>query len=284
MQIADIVAEQAPSGATILDLTPPEAGLYSRIGPPRRAPEQGAEPTVVLQTLPGGSLEVGTDVLAHVLVCERVEVVSEEGLLDAAWRAGWELRSAHMTTHKTYRFAVVLRRADGREHLRVLNEYRYDKLLLRVREEQLERLQDRLARAELRAARQQEELTRQARAEVAAVEERLVRERDALAQARAEVAQRSQELGAARAELLELGARLREAVQALAKARQTSGILRQRLLALEPELAETRKRLARARGAISFRLGRATKVALRDGGSSPLAVIRLWVSTFREQE
>jgi hypothetical protein len=266
MQITDIVAEQARTGARILDLTPPEAEICQQAWLSRATlTEEPASLTVVLQTLPGANLDAGSGTVVHVLFFERVEAFVEDGLLDAASQGGWELLSTHATPHKTYRFAAVLHVAESREHLRALNEYRHGKLVLRVREEQIERLQERLTRADARAKRHEQD-AENAREQIDELRTRLAEMASALEQAKQRDDQGARHAEAARAELEPLRARLREVAPALEQARETAGRLRARMLALEPELAETRQRLARARGSFSFRVGRATKLALRQAG------------------
>lgn len=262
MQIADILSSHVAPGAVVFDLTgpvadlsshaqlPPQLGLTYRIG---RATDAGERPAVglVLQHLPTQAVpgmetaSVDLDVanlatrVIHVVFFDRAEVVVERGLLEDAAQHGWELAGIHATGHPVFRFAAVLvahdeDAASPRARLRVLNEFRFDRFLLRDRERVVEHAKDQLRHLHAR-----------------------VQELEAAAQVRD-------------AELASVRTARAEAVSRLERS--------------EAQLATARQRLARARGSLSFRLGRATRVAMRELTRDPLGVPRRWLATFRGRD
>lgn len=263
MRIADIVALCAEPGAFVLDRTLPSAGVsaYAELSPDhevsllREPPaERGRALAIVLSQLPSPRVELGpagAERAVHVILADALERFIEEGVLEAAAVAGWELASVHATQHPTLRHAVVLRSpasAVERSRLRSVNEYRLSRALLNVREEEVRRL--RAALEELGA--------------------RLDEARREAASARSQTSALSNELAELRAQRDRDAQLVKEAAEARARVRR-----------LEEQLRHATKRLLAARSALSFRLGRATKVALREAASDPLGLPRRWLETFR---
>jgi hypothetical protein len=252
MRIPDIIAEHTAPGAAIIDLTPEPAGLASYLALPasfgtsyRRALAGGdAAVAVVARTLPTGSesggftLEVGKVATrtVHVVFFAEPADVTAVGLLEQAARAGLELYTTHFTMQPPYRFAVVLgperapTGASAATRLRMVNQARFGELVVRLREEELER-----ARARVEKVDQLERRLEAARIELSAI-------KDAMKAERAERAE------------------------------------------IERALAVARRRLAAVRGALSFRIGRATTVALRKARVAPLAVPGLFLATLRGED
>lgn len=258
MQIAEILSAHVAPGAVVYDLTRPDAELSTEI---LLAPEAGVTyrdrlaagadaPAVgiVLQQLPVASEPPGAVAVTlerdvgrrtvHVLFCDRPDSLVACGVLVAAAEGGWELSGLHATGHQVFRYAAVFVAAEARSSrpaLRLVNEYRYLKVLLREREQEL---------AATRA--RHDDLARQ------------LAERDAALLA----ARRSLDDATRAAQ----GDRAR-AAEALEEQRR--------------RLARARERLIRARRSVAFRIGRATRVALRGAARDPLGVPRRWFETFR---
>jgi FkbM family methyltransferase len=246
--IADILSRYVEARAVIVDLTlpaadvssdailPPQLGVHYRRELADVAGEAAAK-TVVLQQLDRDvrlELDGASGEIVHVVFATLLDGVIDRGLLDQAARGGWEIAGIHAVVHDVFRFAIVLVRdvrGRARHDLRVLNEYRFDKALLRERDQGLERATARATRAQ----KQAEEHEREAQA------------------ASADAAQ----------------------------ARRRAAGLEQELRSLAATLTRTREALVRARSSVSFRVGRATRVALRGRGIALLNAPRRWLETFR---
>lgn len=257
MRIPDIIAAHASPGAVVVDLTPADAGLHGYLELPpvfethyRREPASAdVALAIIARVLPRTADELGwapapagqPGRTLHALFLEEVEHVAAIGLLEIAARAGLELLSAHVTQQRPYRIALVFgptteKLPEGQPRLRVINENRMNRLVLRVREEQLERSQ---ARAE--------QLERKLRA----------------------VEARAAEVGGEVDRLRADGVRLTDERE---EALRRAGHAARAQAEAEAQLTRTRRLLEKARRSIGFRLGRATRVALRDGGWNPVAV------------
>ena len=270
MRIADIIADHVEPGAAVLDRTPEEASLspYAALPPNlrltyARGPEELPADlglTIVLHALPEVDLAVvAPGRVVHVLFAERAESYLEIGLLETLAQAGLELVGTHAVPHKTYHYAVVARAADaslGRVSLRLQNEYRFQRLFLRDREDALHALKEEVGRTDEKIRKVQEE------------EARL----------RGDAERRAADLAT---ELMELRAAYQRLSRAHDQARVTSDQERARADALNVRFDRSQKRLVSARQSISFRIGRATRIAAKDLKRDPLGAPRRWLQVFR---
>jgi len=248
MQIADILSPHVAPGAVVFDMTSDDSDLSSHAV---MAPQFGVryqrglvwngEPPPVglvlqhLHDVDSTGREITLDVgevaarIVHVVFFDRPEIVTERGLLEQVAAAGWKLTGVYATGHGAFRYAAVLVPDADASHaqLRVHNEYRFDRFLLRDQDATLARLTRRVA--DLEAA---------------------LTARDAQ----------------------------------LAEARAQRATFAERAASAERELKTARRRLARARGSFSFRLGRATRLALRDAPRDPLGTPARWLATFRGRD
>lgn len=267
MRIADIIASLVVPGAFIVDRTDPSAGVrpYAELSPehgvaifdarPPRYPESLA---IVLSLLP--ALELDAEPSVHVVIAEALESFYAAGLIELAAVRGWEIASVHTAQHRALPYAVVLRRSDaGARHSRAVSEYRLGRALLEQHEASEEELAARLEKSEARAAALRAELE-EARSRA-----------DRAGDARALAEQRAEALAREISDLHTLRDRLESTIVQL-RAQQRE---------MEQRLEKTTKRLVTSRSALSFRVGRATKVAVREGARNPLAIGRRWIETFR---
>ncbi|MEZ4367152.1 MAG: hypothetical protein R2939_12845 [Kofleriaceae bacterium] len=241
MQIVDLLASVLQPGAAVVDLTPADAQISDHVVLPSgaglelRRSTAGPHRTLAVllrcageqtTTATGFDCELDADAVIHVVFVQRAEDLLACGVLDDALERGWELTDSVGTGGEPFDRATIWRRAQDPSpgRLRLVNEYRYDRLLLAERERELERL-----RRKLRSARNGAEALEANLAAAQAAQAQLTRERaDALAQ-----------------------------------------------------LERLRIRLAKTRASLSFRIGRATAVALRDARRAPWQAPRRWLETFR---
>jgi hypothetical protein len=267
VRIADILATHARPGTTVVDLTSQGEPLPPGLFPPdfgltyTREPIAPSGVSLVLHDLPAADAENQTTTLdlgtaaagvIHIVLFDRIEAPVRHGLLEQAARGGWELSATHGTRHERFHFVMVFAAAgDGQvDRLRLVNEYRYDKLALTLFAEQLERTEQRVGKARARA--------------------------NANELAKTEAEQRAAELQR------ELDARTAELDRAIAAA----GRLRERIIEIEGRLAAAHDRLVEARTALGFRVDRATRAALDDSRDARglLGAPRRWLSAFRGRD
>lgn len=224
MRIQDIIAQHVRPGAFVVDLTraedelvatdwmSPDSGVHYT-----RAPKAHASPpavTLVVRTLgasdsASGLPELGAAApgIIHLVLVDRAETAVELGLLEAAAVEGWELASSHSVGKKSYPFGLLFRAPEPEcqhlERLRLLNEYRYDKLLLRLRTDHVARLERRLQRAA-------ESLAKEKKRRNAAEERAVAAERAAAAVDSGELEQERATAGRLRAQVLRLSRELEE--------------------------------------------------------------------------
>jgi len=274
VRITDLLFSYAGPGAVVVDLTAESAGLsgHAALAPELGLPYRrgttglgaGTARALVLHTLPGDDEGAGLDLdrfaglapaVIHVVFCDRVEAFLERGLIDSAARGGYELASTHYTEHKIFRFAAVLRRPDGEaspSRLRLVNEYRFDKLLLR----ELER-----------------------------GESRVVHERDAERAKLSELQTAYQRLLAEHRQKQDDYRRMRAQCERLSRAsdeaRRDAEEQSKQIQAYQTRLVATFRALEKSRKSLSFRLGRATWAAVRGGGLNVFGMPRRWVRALR---
>ena len=259
--------------------------------------------------------------VVQALFTTHVEALLEYDVLAAASHGGWRLDVVHATGHPIWRLLAVLRRADPSnvgESLRFMNESRLNELVLRERELELEAALDRnsellrtirrlergleSAGAELQATksaaaqserldwklRRRNQRVRELESELQAGAALLSDERKALAEAIARCQEVEARFTSATEKLLhserktaELEAELHGANQLIADLRRSLGEHVSRARTLEVKLEGYRRAVLSARSSMSFRLGRATKVALR---GKPLEIGGLWLKTFKGRD
>jgi hypothetical protein len=267
VRIIDILATHVRPGALVVDLTtrsgddlspehwvPPGAGVtYTKA--PILAEGPASAPALILHDLlVGGAGEVvdlgqATGGVLHLVLFDRIEAPLESGLLDRALGGGWELTATHQVRHDVFRFGLAFAQPapgeEARARLRIVNEYRYDKLVLRVRTEQLKRLETRLEHAEARTQDQ-------------------VRQRE-------ETEAKTQALAAEVARLTG---------DDLSEARAIAGRLRERVLRLEGELRGAQGELAEARRPVGSRIDAATREVRGSAGRVLERPVR-WLASLR---
>lgn len=314
MRIANILFDHASPGALIVDLTRdavsedvehelPPGHIGSTVREPPGEGEVEADCVLWLrqvdpETPPDPPILEGAGPddrqVIHVIFARSIEHFIEMGLVEDAAERGLEIASLHMTEKRALRFAAVLKAAapDARDRtrLRLVNEHRVTRALLRWLDD------------EVRRSRATEEEATSKLSGVRSRAEQAERERASLAE-RLEAAQEElQHLRAQRAEAEESLLRLRRehaaTVDELARSRTSAERTAERLqeeLAgrehhearaeqLEAELDRVFHRLRRSRQAVTFRVGRATTKALRASRKNPLTLPVSWISAFRSED
>jgi len=291
VRIADILFRYKVPGAVVVDLTDESAGLsaHAALAPGLGLPYQrgqadlrgDAELALVLHSLPPAGQEAAALDLdragmaarvAHIVFFDRVEAFLENGLIDLATRSGYELASTHVTEHKVYRYAAVLRRPDDETstaRLRLVNEYRFDKLLV----SELEREQAQLSR-------EREEL----RAKVTELRSGHQQLRNERQQLRSEYQQLRAELQQLRSEHKLLGAEFQQMTRARDEALGEVAAERKQVEAYKARLVATFQALERSRRSIGFRVGLATWAATSKSRANVFAMPRRWVRSFRGKD
>lgn len=265
MRIANILYEYAGAGARVVDLTPD--GVAERVrgelppeflGEIRRHAASGDRDAVVLQAL-GETLSWDVEGTVVVVFAERIDAFFGAGLVTEAASRGLEVVDVHVTERPELRHAAVLRRSErGAELLRVVNEYRIVRPMLRRLDEETDRARESAHKARVMKERAENELAGTARA---------------LAELRDERAPRAAELE-----------RLRGASAKLDRTLAERDAYRKRAEQLEAELERVHHRLRRSRESVTFRVGRATTVALRAARKKPWTLPKSWVDTFRGKD
>ena len=186
MRIQDIIASHVAPGALIIDLTEPadalvpmdwlspDSGVAYTRDPGASRPAAPA-PTVVIHSLPPSKngqrqldLKLGEPApgVIHLVLCIRAEIPMESGLFDVASSGGWELKSTHSIGQPAFPFAFAFAAPEPGDaattRLRLVNEYRYDKLLLRLRGDHVSRLKRRLAKEKAKREEAEARLTKPA--------------------------------------------------------------------------------------------------------------------------
>ena len=294
MRIADILFSHAVPGAVVVDLTSEASGLSSHaalapeLGLPVERGLAGARPdaplALVLHSLspsrderaapPAGQppeapalVDLGSfsrlaASVAHIVFFDRVEAVLENGLIDSATRSGLELVSTHRTEHRVFRYAAVFRRPEsdvGSARLRLVSEYRLDKLLL-----------GELERTLAHASRERDEL-RAKLGEVRGALQRLIGEQKELRAAHQQL----------RAEHGLLVTECQQLLRARDQSRAESAAQLELVKAYQDRLGSTFKVLERSRRSIGFRFGLATWAAVSSSRMNVFAMPRRWFRTFR---
>lgn len=265
MRIANILYEYAGKDARILDRTsqgvaeqvrhevPP--GFLSEIV---REAQRGDENVIVLDEVAQG-LPLDVDARLVILFAPDIDGFISAGLVTGAASRGVEVLAVLTTERPQLRYAAVLQPSERSEDiLRAINEYRLLRPLVRHLDHELER-----ARLSARKARVMKE---RAEAELSGTTK-------ALAELREERALRGPELE-----------RLRAASAKLDHAVAERDAFRRRAEQLEVELDRLHKRLRRSRESVTFRVGRATTVALRAARTKPWTLPKSWVDTFRGKD
>lgn len=247
MRVVDLLFRYATPGTVVVDRTAARAELSN--------PADGAALGLAYERDPRGRLtaprslllhtvldpadpspfasDLPTGEVVHVVFVERLDMLVEHGVLADAAERYHELIGIHQVRHRIGRFAAVLASVTDPAripYLRVINEYRYNKL----RVDELEAT---------KGAREAE-----------------------LAKVRARLAQDD-------AERVEL-----------AKLRREVAWQKKRGDGLERQLAQMVKRLESARSSVSFRIGRATTLALKGARKDITAVPRRWLDGFRGKD
>ncbi len=263
MNITEILSTHVRPGAILVDLTPADAELSPHVRLPphlgiayRRTVEATSGPAAVavvlhhLRTRAGdeaapSALAFAVDGLAdqvvHVVFVDDVRSVHEHGLADAAASGGLEITSVESTGHPSFPVALVLTRASA------------DARRVDLRVINAWRLGKWTEREQARALERVSERLRKTTTRLDKAESQLEAARRELEQQRAELAQR------------------RAAQDALVRAAKDSADLAGRATA----------RLVSTRRTLSFRIARATRVALRDAARTPLALPARWLAVFR---
>src|SRR5690606_9550029 len=92
-------------------------------------------------------LEPSSSTRIDLVFFAQVDALVVQGVLEQAVAMRRQVVSVHVTEHRVFRFAVVLRPVDlAPATLRLLNEHRYGRLLLEARGAELVRLRGKLAR------------------------------------------------------------------------------------------------------------------------------------------
>jgi len=226
----------------------------------------------LLDTLPAGTrvVEDGgdatlppADAAALVVQFDDAEALLASRMPDRVAGTGWHLVRGCLLLGAARRHALVLTRDPGEGGSAPDLAAHLGALVLRAREDEIGRLAGQVEMLEAQAEHHSHALgTHQHELGV-----RHGQLSDALEQTRDELA------------------RLRVANQQLSRALEESRAQttaeRQRADLAAKQLATTQRRLGSARGAISFRIGRATRLAVRMSRKNPLAVPWRWVQAFR---
>ncbi len=280
MRLTDIIIQHAKAGGLVIDATDADSGLSSFLSLP---PNLGVETLrreaftagknnkkPLIEVREGGALSDLQPGSVAILLFQDSDALFESMVAAGAAECGREVTSLHKTDHAAYPLAACVSESDKetvQERLRA-SEYRIMRFLWRSREAEVSRLGP--------AARQSQ-----------ANHKRAVRD-----------GQRAEELTARVRELSEENEYLREDVSARLRLEDAHRRLQQQYDAaraaaegardqtnkLTKQLGRNLNRLEKSRGSVSFRLGRATKLAIRNASGNRLAVPSKWVEAFRQPD